>query len=67
MAKGEEEFEEALGVEGFGDVEVAEGVTPLGGGEGHVEPIVMMEDFAAGDVEGEFVFLIGDGDGDSGL
>ena len=67
VAEVEEEFEEALGVEGFGDVEVAERVAPLGGGEGQMEPVVVMEDFAAGNVKGEFVFLIGDGDDSTGL
>lgn len=42
-AEGEEGFEEAGGVEGFGDVEVAEGVAPLGGDEGGVGFVVEAE------------------------
>jgi hypothetical protein len=38
-AEGEEELEQAFGVEGLGDVEVAEGVTPLGGDEGGVRAV----------------------------
>ncbi len=66
-AEGEEEFEEAGGVEGFGDVHGAEGVSPLGGGEGEMEAVVVTEDFAPGDVEGEFVVGVGDDEGGSGL
>lgn len=36
------------GVEGLGDVEVAEGVAPLGGDEGGVGFVVEAEGFAAG-------------------
>ena len=32
-----------------------------------MEAVVVTEDFAAADVEGEFVVLVGDGDGDAGL
>lgn len=66
-AEGEEEFEEAGGVEGFGDVEVAECVTPLGGGEGQIEAVEVTQDFAAADMESEFFVGVGDGDGDSRL
>lgn len=66
-AEGEEVFEEAGGVEGFGDVEIAEGVTPLGGDEGDVGAVVEAECFAAGNVEGKFVFGVGHGEGDAGL
>ncbi len=61
VALGEEEFEETLGVECLGDVEIAEGVTPLGGEEGGVGFVVESQDFTAADVEGEFVFGVGDG------
>ncbi len=57
-----EELEETLGVGGVGDVEVAEGVTPLGGDEGGVGTVVEAEGLAVGDVEGEFVAGVGDGE-----
>lgn len=66
-AEGEEVADEAGGIEGFGDVEVAEGVPPLGGEEGGVGAVVEPDGFATGDVEGEFVVGVGDGEGGTGL
>lgn len=66
-AEAEEMADEFFTIEGFGDVEVAQGVAPLGGDEGDVGAVVETEGFAAVDVEGEFVGSVGDGEGCAGL